>query len=156
MKRIIFLMFMVFAISIATHTPVKAQIYSQISQSVSLKPTTFQYVYTGQSTDTLGAGDSIWNMQIFPNKTYALYYNVAVNMHKITTCNDSIILYGKYFLTDPTWTAISGCAFTGTVTDTIVTFPSFTTKTGYNYFNAYVKRKSGTSSVTNLKAYFRY
>lgn len=116
----------------------------------------YEYIYKGNSTDTVGAGNTSWSMIVTPKKDEALYYNHQLSLSKTGgTLALSIKFQGKYFYTDPLYTDIATANFIGTQTDTLINCAQFTTKSGYNYFKVLVTRTNGTAKINKYKVFFR-
>lgn len=117
----------------------------------------YQYIYTGKSTDTIGAGNTDWNMVITVNKLQALYYSHQVAIQRTSeTGNYSVSVKGKKFKAETAFTNIATVVFYGSVADTIINLDESSNKKIYNYYEIEVVRNAGTAKVSSAKSFFRY
>lgn len=153
MKRKVFL---IIAIALmAIRMPIKAQ------NIITLPEKQFQFVYTGVTTDTVGASQTSWQMEIVPNKIDALYSNHSISLSRTpliadTACLVQVVFQGKYFATDG-WSTLGSAFFYGKagLMDTVVTCPQFTNRVGYNHYQVLLNRTTGRVKVNNVKGVYR-
>ena len=150
MRKLIIL-FAFLICTLITNTQIKAQKTAKLGSSE------FQYIFNGQASDTASVHDSAWSMQIFVNKTDALYSNHQIKLTKIRTVTPQMTYYllGKYFSTDENYDTLAKSVFIGTTTDTIINAKLMTNKNGYNYFTQKIVLSSGTVKISQLKAVYR-
>ena len=126
---------------------------------VDLTPKYFECIYNGTAGDTVSTalGDSVFNFEIYTNKTDALYSNHQLTLTKVGSTSLSVNVYmlGKYFSTDTKYDTLSTASFKGTVTDTTINTKLFTSKLGYNYYKQKVVLSSGRCKFKKYKSYYR-